>query len=60
MGDSHMWKHLCHVSVRGNRAYIGTGRELVVIDVADAHALRETRRDTLESFRPESYYRVLS
>ena len=49
---------LCHVSVRGSRAYIGTGRELVVIDVADVHALRETRRDTLESFRPESYYRA--
>ena len=49
---------LCHVSVRGSRAYIGTGRELVVIDVGDVHALRETRRDTLESFRPESYYRA--
>ena len=48
----------CHVSVRGSRAYIGTGRELVVIDVGDVHALRETRRDTLESFRPESYYRA--
>ena len=49
---------LCHVSVRGSRAYIGTGRELVVIDVGNVHALRETRRDTLESFRPESYYRA--
>ena len=49
---------LCHVSVRGSRAYIGTGRELVVIDVADAHALRETGRHTIESFRPESYYRA--
>ena len=50
--------NLCHVRVRGSRAYIGTGRELVVIDVADAHALRETERRTLESFRPESYYRA--
>ena len=50
--------HRCHVSVRGSRAYIGTARELVVIDVADAHALRETRRDTLESFWPQSYYRA--
>ena len=49
---------LCHVRVRGSRAYIGTGRELVVIDVADAHALRETERRTLESFRPESYHRA--
>ena len=47
----------CHVSVRGSRAYIGTGRELVVIDVGDVHALRETRRHTLESFWPQSYYR---
>ena len=53
MGDPQ----LCHVSVRGSRAYIGTGRELVVIDVGDAHALRETGRHTIESFRPESYYR---
>ena len=49
---------LCHVRVRGSRAYIGTGRELVVIDVADTHALRETERRTLESFRPQSYYRA--
>ena len=56
VGASHMWKHRCQVGVRGNRAYIGTNRELVVIDVADAHALRETGRQTLESFRPESYY----
>lgn len=49
---------LCHVRVRGSRAYIGTGRELVVIDVADAHALRETERRTLESFWPQSYYRA--
>ena len=49
---------LCHVRVRGSRAYMGTGRELVVIDVADAHALRETERRTLESFRPESYHRA--
>ncbi len=49
---------LCHVSVRGRRAYIGTGRELVVIDVDDVHALRETGRRTIESFRPESYYRA--
>ena len=48
---------LCHVSVRGNRAYIGTGRELVVIDAGDAHALRETERRTLESFRPH-YHRA--
>ena len=48
---------LCHVSVRGRRAYIGTERELVVLDVADAHALRETERRTLESFRPH-YYRA--
>ena len=54
--DSHIWKHRCHVSVRGSRAYIGAERELVVIDVADAHALRETGRYTLESFRPQSYY----
>ena len=53
MGDPQR----CHVSVRGSRAYIGTGRELVAIDVADAHALRETGRHTLESFRPQSYYR---
>ena len=56
VGDSHMWKHRCQVSVRGSRAYIGTNRELVVIDVADAHALRETGRQMLESFRPQSYY----
>ena len=49
--------HLCHVGVRGSRAYIGTGRELVVLDVGDAHALRETERRTLESFRPD-YYRA--
>ena len=49
--------YLCHVSVRGSRAYIGTGRELVVIDVADTHALRETERRTIESFRPH-YYRA--
>ena len=54
--DPHRWKHRCHVSVRGSRAYIGTESELVVIDVADAHALRETGRQTLESFRPQSYY----
>ena len=48
---------LCHVGVRGSRAYIGTGRELVVLDVGDAHALRETERRTLESFRP-NYYRA--
>ena len=36
--DSHMWKHRCHVSVRGSRAYIGTEGELVVIDVADAES----------------------
>ena len=54
--DSDVWKRRCHVSVRGSRAYIGTKRELVVIDVADAHALRETGRQTLESFRPQSYY----
>ena len=53
MGDPQR----CHVSVRGSRAYIGTVRELVAIDVADAHALRETGRHTLESFRPQSYYR---
>ena len=47
----------CHVSVRGSRAYIGTVRELVVIDVGDAHALRETGLHTIESFRPQSYYR---
>ena len=46
----------CHVRVRGSRAYIGTERELVVLDVADAHALRETGRYALESFRPRSYY----
>ena len=56
VGDSHMWKHRCEVSVRGNRAYIGTKRELVIFDVADAHALRETGRQTLESFQPQSYY----
>ncbi len=50
------WKRRCHVSVRGSRAYIGTEHELVVIDVADAHALREIGRYTLESFRPQSYY----
>ena len=50
--------HRCYVSVRGSRAYIGTGRELVVIDVGDVHALRETGRRTLESFRPESYHRA--
>ncbi len=54
--DPHRWKHRCHVSVRGSRAYIGAERELVVIDVTDAHALRETGRQTLESFRPQSYY----
>ncbi len=54
MGDPRR----CHVSVRGSRAYIGTGRELVVIDVADTHALRETGRHTIESFRPQSYYRA--
>ncbi|MCY3787321.1 MAG: hypothetical protein OXH63_00880 [Gemmatimonadetes bacterium] len=54
--NSHMWKHRCHVSVRGSRAYIGAERELVVIDVADAHTLHETGRHTLESFRPQSYY----
>ncbi|MCE2449573.1 MAG: ABC transporter permease subunit [Candidatus Latescibacteria bacterium] len=54
--DAHRWKHRCHVSVRGSRAYIGTESELVVIDVADAHTLRETGRQTLESFRPQSYY----
>ena len=53
MGDPQR----CHVSVRGSRAYIGTVRELVVIDVGDAHALRETGRHTIESFRPQSYYR---
>ena len=53
--DSHMWKHRCHVSVRGSRAYIGTESELVVIDVADVHALRETGRQTLESFRTRYY-----
>ncbi len=47
---------LCHVSVCGSRAYIGTGRELVVIDVGDAYTLRETERRTIESFRPRSYY----
>ena len=54
--DPSVWRRRCHVSVRGSRAYIGTKRELVVIDVADAHALRETGRHTLESFRPRSYY----
>ena len=54
--DPHMWKHRCHVSVRGSRAYIGTESELVIIEMADAHALRETGRHTLESFRPQSYY----
>ena len=54
--DPHMWKLRCHVSVHGSRAYIGTGHELVIIDVADAHALRETERCTIESFRPRSYY----
>ena len=53
--DPHMWKRRCHVSVRGSRAYIGTESELVVIDVADAHALRETGRHTLESFRTRYY-----
>lgn len=54
--DLSRWRRRCHVSVRGNRAYIGTERELVVIDVADARALRETGRHALESFRPRSYY----
>ena len=54
--DPHMWKHRCHVSVRGSRAYIGAESELVIIEMADAHALRETGRHTLESFRPQSYY----
>ena len=54
--DPSVWRCRCHVSVRGSRAYIGTERELVIIDVADAHALRETGRHTLESFRPRSYY----
>ena len=54
--DPSVWRRRCHVSVRGSRAYIGTKRELVVIDVADAHALRETGRHTLESFRSRSYY----
>ena len=53
--DPHRWKPRCHVSVRGSRAYIGTKGELVIIDVADAHALRETGRQTLESFRPRYY-----
>ena len=53
--DPHRWKPRCHVSVRGSRAYIGTEGELVVIDVADAHALRETERQTLESFRTRYY-----
>ena len=51
-----VWERRCHVRVRGSRAYIGTERELVVLDVADAHALREIGRHTLESFRPWSYY----
>ena len=59
VADSDMWKRRCHVSVRGSRAYIATVRELVIIDVADAHALRETGRHTLESFRPQSYYTKL-
>ena len=54
--DPSVWRRRCHVSVRGSRAYIGTKHELVVIDVADARALRETGRHTLESFRPASYY----
>ena len=54
--DPSVWRRRCHVSVRGSRAYIGTEHELVVIDVTDAHALRETGRHTLESFRPRSYY----
>ena len=54
--DPSVWRRRCHVSVRGSRAYIGTKHELVVIDVADARALRETGRHTLESFRPRSYY----
>ena len=53
--DPHRWKHRCHVSVHGSRAYIGTESELVVIDVADVHALRETGRQTLESFRTRYY-----
>ena len=53
--DPHRWKPRCHVSVRGSRAYIGTEGELVVIDVADVHALRETGRQTLESFRTRYY-----
>lgn len=53
--DPSVWRRRCHVSVRGSRAYIGTKHELVVIDVTDARALRETGRHTLESFRPHSY-----
>ncbi len=54
--DPSVWRRRCHVRVRGSRAYIGTKHELVVIDVADARALREAERHTLESFRPRSYY----
>ena len=54
--DPSVWRRRCHVSVRGSRAYIGTEHELVIIDATDAHALRETGRHTLESFRPQSYY----
>ncbi len=52
---SDVWKHRCRVSVRGSRAYIGTERALVVLDVADAHALAEIGRYTLESFQPRAY-----
>lgn len=48
--DDRAWKRRCHVSVRGSRAYIGTERELVILDATDAHALRKTGRHTLESF----------
>ena len=50
------WERRCHVRVRGSRAYVGTERELVVLNVADARALREIGRHTLESFRGRTYY----
>ena len=56
LNDPQSWKRRCHVSMRGSRAYIGTEGELVIMDVANAHTLRETGRQTLESFRSQSYY----
>ena len=50
--DPHMWKLRCQVSIEGSRVYVGTESELVIIDAANAHALRESGRLTIESFRP--------